>query len=109
MVVTIKKRGKRSNPQNSYYHAVIVENIRHRLIELGHRITHDECHEELKRKFLKESLADADGTVIFEKGGSTKELNKLEFAAFMDEIIEWAAICLQISIPPPGAKNEINF
>lgn len=109
VIITVKKRGKRSNPQNSYYHAVIVENIRHRLIELGHRITHEECHEEIKRKFLPEPLVDADGTIIFEKAGSTTDLNKSEFSEFVERIREWASINLDIDIPDADKTLSINF
>lgn len=108
VIITIKKKGRRSTPQNNYYHGIIVENIRHRLIELGHRITHEECHEEIKRKFLPEQLVDADGTVIFEKAGSTTDLNKSEFSDFVERIREWASINLGIDIPDPD-KNLSMF
>ena len=109
VIVTIKKRGKRSTPQNSYYHAVIVECIRHRLIELGNRITHEECHNEIKRKFLPEPLADEHGQVIFEKAGSTTEMNKSEFSDFIERIREWAALTLGIDIPNADKSLSLNF
>jgi hypothetical protein len=99
IVLTIKKRGKRSNAQNSFYHAVVVETIRHRLFELGHRVSHEEVHEELKRRFLTEYLYDEHGTVVFEKGGSTTELNKSEFSDFIERIREWASKNMSIDIP----------
>lgn len=109
VLITIKKKGRRSNPQNNYYHGVIVETIRHRLIELGNRITHEELHEEIKRKFLPEPLADEHGTVIFERGGSTADLNKSEFSDFIERIREWSSINLGLDIPDADKTLSINF
>jgi hypothetical protein len=109
VIVTIKKRGKRSTPQNNYYHGIIVENVRHRLVELGHRVTHDEVHEEIKRLFLPEPLVDEHGVVIFEKAGSTTEMNKSEFSEFIERIREWSAGALGIDIPDPNSNNEMDF
>jgi hypothetical protein len=109
VIITIKKRGKRSTPQNNYYHVAVVETVRHRLIQLGHRITHEECHQELKHKFLKESLADEHGTVILEKGGSTTELNKTEFSDYIERIREWCLEMLEIDIPPATSDNSMAF
>lgn len=109
VVVTIKKRGKRSSQQNAYYHAVVVETIRHRLIQLGHRIDHEECHDELKRKFLKQYLFDEHGTVIFEKGGSTTELNKAEFSELIERIREWCLDMLGIDIPDADKTLKMDL
>jgi hypothetical protein len=109
VLITIKKKGLRSTPQNNYYHGIVVENVRHRLIELGNRLTHDECHEELKRMFLPESLHDADGVVIMQKGGSTATLNKSEFSDLVERIREWAAGALGIDIPDPDKSLSMNF
>lgn len=109
VIITIKKRGTRSTPQNNYYHAVVVETVRHRMIELGHRITHDECHDELKRKFLPEPFYDEWGTIIFEKGGSTADLNKTEFSDFIERIREFSLDMLGIDIPPPNTDNKLQF
>jgi hypothetical protein len=109
VIITVKKRGKRSSAQNSYYHAVVVETVRHRLIQLGHRITHEECHEELKRRFLAQPLADEHGTIIFEKGGSTTELNKTEFSDLIERIREWCLDMLGIDIPPADKSLTMEF
>jgi hypothetical protein len=100
IILTIKKRGKRSNAQNSYYHAVVVETVRHRLVELGHRIDHETCHEWIKHKFNSIPLSDADGVVIDYFPQSTADLNKAEFSELIERIREFCLDHLGIDIPP---------
>jgi hypothetical protein len=107
VLITIKKKGLRSTPQNNYYHGIIVENVRHRLIELGNRVSHEDCHEELKRMFLPESLVDAHGTIIMQKGGSTADLNKSEFSDYIERIRAFAAENLSIDIPDADKSLSI--
>lgn len=107
VLITIKKKGRRSNAQNNYYHAIVVETVRHRLIELGHRIDHDECHEWIKHKFNSIPLADQDGVVIDTFPQSTTELNKSEFSELIERIREFCIEHLGIDIPPADKSLSI--
>lgn len=109
VVVTVRKWGRRSLPQNNYWHGVVVEEIRLRFKELGHRLEHEDVHEMLKIKFLPMHIIDDEGIILATHPGSTATLNKPDFADLMDRVIEWAAISLSIAIPPPNSKNEMEF
>lgn len=109
VILTIKKRGKRSLPQNNYYHGVVVEDVRHRMLEMGYRMTHDEMHEWLKKEFNSREIANEHGEVIGKFPESTTDLNKSDFGVYLDKIMEWAAGVLNIYIPPPTSNNAMNF
>lgn len=109
VVVTIRKWGRRSLPQNNYWHGVIVEEIRIRLKQLGHQLTHEDTHEFLKTKFLPVHICDEEGVVLATIAGSTAALNKPEFGELIDRVIEWAASTLEIAIPLPNSNNEMTF
>lgn len=106
VVIIIKKRGKRSLPQNAYYWGVVVKEIQLRFRELGTDADMDDIHEALKTKFNYERLVTADGEVI-DIPKTTTELNKDEFGSYIDRIIEWAATSLEISIPAPNTQTEL--
>ena len=109
VLITIKKRGKRSNAQNSYYHGVIIETLRHRLIELGHRVDHETVHEWVKSEFNSLPLADADGVMIAKIPQSTTDLNKSEFSDLIERIRAFAAEHLGIDIPDADKSLSMNF
>jgi hypothetical protein len=90
-----KVRKPRSNQENAYYWAVIIEILRN---ELGY--TPDEMHEALKWKFLKIH----EGKIPTVR--STSDLSTVEFEAYMTQIREWASIDMNIYIPEP---NEVNY
>lgn len=93
--ITIEERKKRrSNPQNAYYHGVVLKTIAD---FCGYR-GEDEIagiHEELKRKFLPKV-----GNLNIVK--STSSLNTEEFSAFVENVRGWAAEELGIYIPDPN-------
>lgn len=109
VVITVRKWGRRSNQQNRYYWGVVVQEIKLRLKTLGHRLTIEEVHNFLKEKFLPVHLLDGEGTILATIPGSTATMNKGEFSEYVDQVREWAAQTLEISIPDPGASNEIDF
>jgi hypothetical protein len=105
--VIIKRKGKRSNPQNRYYWGIVVEEIRLKLLEFGDKYTPEEIHEGLKAKFNPKGTADVDGGAIFITGSTTTEMNKEEFGAYLDLIIKWAAESLGITIPEAGEQTKL--
>jgi hypothetical protein len=93
-------RATRSEQQNRWYWAVIVEAISE---HTGY--TADEVHEFLKAKFIPKRLAVCDGNGVIQEdlviGGSTAKLNKLTFGEYCEAIRGWAAETLEINIPDP--------
>jgi len=108
VVLTIKKRGKRSLLQNNYYHGVVVKEIQIRLRELGHDVDCDTVHEFLKCKFNSEKVVTPQAEVI-EVPKSTTEMNKGEFVEYVERIRAWAADMLEIWIPDPGQQSALFF
>ena len=106
--ITIKKKNKRSNPQNSYYHGVVVAEVRHGLLEIGYQMTADETHEFLKQKFNSTQIITKDGLVI-DVPRSTTELNKSEFSEYIERIARFAAEYLSVVIPMPNQDLTLQF
>lgn len=106
VTITIKKRGKRSLPQNSYYWGVIVKEIQLRFRELGNDVNCETVHEFLKQKFNPEKVVTSQAEII-EIGGTTTEMNKDQFSEYCEKIKEWASGILEIYIPDPGQQTEM--
>ena len=106
--ITIKKKNKRSTPQNSYYHGVVVAEVRHGLLEIGYQMTADETHEFLKQKFNSTQIITKDGLVI-DVPKSTTELNVSEFSEYIERIARFAAEYLSVVIPMPNQDLTLQF
>lgn len=91
-IIARKKRKERSNPQNRYYHGVVLEILS---LETGH--TKDELHDAFKRMFIR-SYNDKGIDFI----PSTTELSTVEFNEYFEEIRRFAARELKTVIPDPG-------
>jgi hypothetical protein len=107
VVIIIKRRGKRSSPQNRYYWGVVVDEVRRELKRRGHRYTPEEVHEALKLKFNPDYVRGEGGEVLMEMPGTTTIMNKEEFGGYLDRIIEWSAKSLEIAIPLPGTQTDM--
>lgn len=106
VVITIKKRGKRSLLQNAYYFGCVVKEIQLRFRELGHDVETDDVHEFLKQKFHSEKIV-IDQAEVIEVPKSTTEMNKTEFSEYVERIKEWASSVLEIYIPDAGQQTEM--
>lgn len=106
VTITIKKRGKRSILQNSYYWGVVVKEVQLRFRELGHDVEIDDVHEFLKGKFNADRIVTPQAEVV-EVPKSTTEMNKTEFIEYVERIKEWASAVLEIYIPEAGTQTEI--
>jgi hypothetical protein len=93
-----KYRENRSDNQNRYYWAVVVE-----LLANHCGYAPEEMHEALKIKFLSSQPRDEHGLV---KIGSTARLNTDEFIQYTNKIVIWAATELQVFIPDP---SQVEF
>ncbi len=105
--ISIRKKNRRTNPMNRYYHGVIVKDIQVELNRLGNDFSSDEVHELLKEMFNPIDIIGPGGEVIGKKGGSTAKMNKEEMSVYWDKIILWAAEFLCISIPAPNTELQL--
>jgi hypothetical protein len=100
LITVSRKHATRSVQANRYYWGVVVE-----LLSEHTGYTPDEIHEVLKAKFIPKKLAVSDGNGEikgeFVIGGTTTEMNKLEFGEFITNIRQWAADELDVVIPDP--------
>lgn len=106
--ITIKKKGKRSGQQNRYYWGVVLEEIRLAIKEKGETVTVSDLHTAFKAMFNPKpfaAFAAVDGEQLLPLGDSTTEMNKTEFAEYLEKIIQWAYHRLNLSIPPAGTQT----
>lgn len=83
--------------------------VREGLRDLGYRDvkTVGDAHEVMKNLFLKKTYKNDETGQVITIVGSTTDLTTVEFNEYLDEIIEWAAEYLSISIPPPSTPMEL--
>jgi hypothetical protein len=109
VLIKFEKRGsKRSLPQNRYYHGVVVQMVCQGLREIGYSLSHDETHFFLKQKFNSVQIPGSGGLVI-EVPGTTTQMNKTEFAEYIDRIAQFAVEYLNVVIPPANADLTMKF
>ena len=99
-IVKVKKqRNNRSNMQNNYYWACIVQPLAN---ELGY--FPDEMHDTLKIKFSSEwqSIDINDKQIGLQKVKSTAKMNSKEFEIYADQIRIWALTELGIRLMLPN-------
>ena len=99
IVKVSKQKNNRSNMQNNYYWACIVQPLAN---ELGY--FPDEMHDTLKVKFasLWESIEVNDKQIGLQKVKSTAKMNSKEFEIYADQIRIWALIELNIKLMLPN-------
>ena len=107
--LTIKKKNRRSLPQNKYYWGVVIAEIRNRLNELGNDLDPEQVHDILKYKFNPANVIGEGGEVIDSLGKSTAKMNKDEFGVYLDKIFLWAGEFLSITIPAPNSDLQFKF
>lgn len=98
----------RSIKQNRWYWGVCVE-----LLSEHTGYGPEEMHDILKAKFLPKHLAvtNGNGHIVdsFVIGGSTRELNTVEFKQYTERIQQWAAEDLGVVIPDPEPEMAEAF
>ena len=99
IVKVSKQRNNRSNMQNNYYWACIVQPLAN---ELGY--FPNEMHDTLKVKFasLWESIEVNDKQIGLQKIKSTAKMNSKEFEIYADQIRIWALTELNIKLMLPN-------
>ena len=102
-IVKVKKqRNNRSNMQNNYYWACIVQPL---AAELGY--FPDEMHDTLKVKFSSEwqSIEVNDKQIGLQTVNSTARMNTKDFEVYADQIRLWALTELGIRLMLPNEYN----
>jgi hypothetical protein len=91
-------KSQRSTHQLRYYWGVIIE-----LLAQHCGYTPEEMHESLKYLFLSDHEMDLNELVRIK---STAQLSTKEFADYIDRIVRWAAVKLEIYLPDP---NQVDY
>lgn len=105
------KLNKRSNPQNNYYWQMLAEYIQPALYNEGWRNikTKDDAHDFVKDLFLKTKIVNEVTGEVKERTKSTTELSKEEFNVYLEEIAQWSAEYLYLTIPSPGEQMNMDY
>lgn len=111
VIITIRKATKkRSNPQNSFYHGVVIPIMQNCLKEAGYLMNNEKVHELLKLRFLKESILVNEETGEFiERVKSTTELSTVQMMEYIQDIQKFAAEYFNTVIPDPSTVTTLNF
>ena len=106
VILTIQKAKKRrSNPQNSFYHGVVIPIMQQCLKDAGYLMTNESVHDMLKLRFLKESILVNEGTGEYiERIKSTTELTTTQFAEYVLDIQKFAVEYFNVQIPNPNEE-----
>lgn len=87
---------RRSNPQNRYYHGVIIP-----ILADHFGYTHDEMHDAIKWEFLKKEEDEESEEIKPTTVGSTAKLDTDQFNQLLERIKQWAASEYKVFIPDP--------
>jgi len=107
---------QRSNQENKYYWAVVVELVYEGLRDLGYGEikTRDDAHNAIKSLFFSKVIKPVpkkrkvgrprkhEGEIVV--AGSTAKVTTKDFEEKMEEIRRWSAEYLGVSIPEPNEK-----
>ena len=108
VVLTVKEwKDGRSNQANRYYWGVVVELIHMGMNDAGHEVTREGTHELLKYRFLREDKPLGNDGEFVTTIKSTSELNREEFAQYIEHCQRFAAEYLNVTIPNAGEQMEI--
>jgi len=93
---------KRTNPQNAYYHAVVIPMVCDGLRQQGHDVNIEDTHEILKGMFNKKEFVNKHTGEVETFGGSTTKLSTIEMMEYIKKIQQFASEYLNIFIPDPN-------
>jgi len=109
--ITIEKaKKKRSNPQNAFFHGVVLPIVYECLKDAGHTLSFVDVKDMLKLRFLKETvLINEDTGEVLERIKNTSELTTTEFLSFIKEIQIFASEYFGVEIPDPNENLKIKL
>lgn len=109
--ITIEHKSKRSDPQNRFFHGVIVPIVKAHLLDLGWK---EAKSNEWVKNYIKyncliiENSNDDTGETI-KTLGETSALTTSEFKDFIADVQQWCAETLGLLIPDPGQSMTMEF
>ena len=106
-----KVYNKRSLPQNSFLHGVVIPEVRLGMIEAGYSPA--ECSTEsvkdfLKFRFAKKEIINVQTGEVFETIEHTSEMSTARLNEFIEEIRVFAAEYLNHEIPEPNEQLRFD-
>lgn len=109
-----KKKKRRSNPQNSYYWAVVVPVVKEGLIDAGFQrdvfSNTNAVHELLKSMFCpKVEVVNKETGEVLELPPTTTNLTTTNMMEYFEDIRQWGAEYLGINIPEPNEVMTMDF
>jgi hypothetical protein len=108
--LTIRKKNRRSLPQNNFFHSILPD-IQKALYDAGWRNikTPDQAKRMVKELFLTVEVENEVTGEKMKEVRSTSSLNKKEMGEFLDEVIQWAAEYLSLTIYSPNEQSAFNY
>lgn len=104
-----KKRVKRSDPQNRYFHGIIIPIVQQGLLDAGYEEakSREWVKDLIKMQCLvKETFSETTGECI-KSLGKTSQLTKSEFCELVESVQRWSAQFLNVVIPNPGEQVDL--
>jgi hypothetical protein len=106
----IKKRSRRSLPQNNYYFGVCVKMIKDELWTRGHDdLSAQDVHDWLKSMFNFKEVVNEETGEYDRIPRSTTSLTKDEFNQYIERVQRFAAEKFSLVIPDPGEQMMITY
>ena len=110
VIVTIqKRRSKRSNAQNDFFHGVVIPIVQQGYLDAGWNEARsaDWTKAEIKKFCLIRQAVNEKTGEVKDYVGDTSGLTKSEFMDFIADIQQWAAENLGIYVPDPNEQTEL--
>ncbi len=111
IIISIEKRKKkRSNNQNAFYHAVVIPIMMDAFKDAwGEYYSSVEVHEALKAKYcFKEQVNENTGEIL-QIPSSTTNLSTIEWEEYINKIRAFAFEWFNVTIPMPNEQITIDF
>lgn len=109
--LTIERAAKRSNPQNNYFHGVVIPIVKAHLLDLGWREakSNEWVKNYIKFNCLIKEIHNEESGEVIKSLGETAGLSKSEFCDFIADVQLWSAETLGLIIPDPGEVLNLQF
>jgi hypothetical protein len=108
--LTIRKKGRRSNPQNAFFHSILPE-LQKGFYDAGwdNVKTPEDAKWKLKKMFLTVKVYNEKTGEEDEYVRRTRDLNKEEMNTFLEEVLRLAAEYLSLTIYSPNEQCRISY
>ena len=110
IIVTFERaKKKRSNPQNAFWHGVVIPIMQQALKDAGHLMTNEQTHDLLKLRFLKETILANENGEYIERIKSTTELTTTQFMELIQEVQRFAVEYFNVIVPDPNENITLDL